>query len=161
MHSQRGRLFIFQPFCKIRQKVQKARMGLSKQRQQPLNLNWLNLLLLKQGSITLLSYIFLSAWGSGWGVSAKASFQYSNNMKMSSNEVILIATHVIDLGKAFIDPSNFILTENAQELLAIDSKEFTKKFGTHFLAGCTTECSMQVYFRRTGSSSDSKKEIAA
>ena len=37
----------------------------------------------------------------------------SNNMKMSSNEVILIATHTIDLGKAFIDPSNFILTENA------------------------------------------------
>ena len=34
-------------------------------------------------------------------------------MKMSNNEVILIATHIIDLGKAFIDPSNFILTENA------------------------------------------------
>ena len=34
-------------------------------------------------------------------------------MKMSSNEVILIATHTIDLGKAFIDPSNFIFTESA------------------------------------------------
>ena len=63
-------------------------------------------------------------------------------MKMSNNEVILIATHTIELGKAFIDPSNFILTENAQKLLAIDADEFTKKFGTHFLAGCTTECSM-------------------
>ena len=34
-------------------------------------------------------------------------------MKMSSEEVILIATHSIDLGKAFIDPSDFILTESA------------------------------------------------
>ena len=47
-------------------------------------------------------------------------------MKMSSNEVILIATHTIDLGKAFIDPSNFILTENAQKLLATNADEFTK-----------------------------------
>ena len=43
----------------------------------------------------------------------RPAFNTSNNMKMSSNEVILIATHTIDLGKAFIDPSNFIFTESA------------------------------------------------
>ena len=82
-------------------------------------------------------------------------------MKMSSNEVILIATHVIDRGKSYIDPSNFIFTKSAKKLLATNAEKFKKEFGTHFLAGCTTECSMQVYFRRTGTSSEDKKEIAA
>ena len=93
----------------------------------------------------LINYLIYkySAWGQWLGSVSKGQLLIAyNNMKMSSNEVILIATHTIDLGKAFIDPSNFICTESASDLLATDAKEFTKKFGSHFLAGCTTECSM-------------------
>ena len=86
-------------------------------------------------------------WGSGWGIEAKAEFSYSKQSTMSANEVVLIASHKIDLGKAFIDPSNFRLTSKAQKLLATNYDEFIEAYGTHFLAGTTTECAMNVIFR--------------
>ena len=49
-------------------------------------------------------------WGSGWGIEVKAEFSYSKQSTMSANEVVLLASHKIDLGKAFIDPSKFCLT---------------------------------------------------
>ena len=57
--------------------------------------------------------LFHRAWGSGWGILVKADFSNSKTIKMFSNEVILITSHKIDLGKAFIDPSNFFLTQRS------------------------------------------------
>ena len=37
---------------------------------------------------------------------------------MKKDEVILRARHGIDLGKSFVDPSNFVLTEVAKRTLA-------------------------------------------
>ena len=100
-------------------------------------------------------------WGSGWGCDVKASFSYSSDYKMSKNEVILIASHKIDLGKAFIDPSNFMLTQEAQMLLATNYEEFVTAYGTHFLAGITTECEMNALFRQTTTDETKKLEMAA
>jgi len=37
---------------------------------------------------------------------------------------MLKATHTIDLGKAFVDPSSFILSKTAKKLLATDQDGF-------------------------------------
>jgi len=37
---------------------------------------------------------------------------------------MLKATHTIDLGKSFIDPSSFILSKSAKELLATNQDGF-------------------------------------
>ena len=39
-----------------------------------------------------------SAWGTGWGVTAKASFSYSKSNTMKDDEVVLRAKHSINLG---------------------------------------------------------------
>jgi len=65
-----------------------------------------------------------SAWGSGWGVSAKASFSYSNDYKMNTNDVVLRARHRIDLGKSLIDPSEFVMIKDAIETLATNKELF-------------------------------------
>jgi hypothetical protein len=49
----------------------------------------------------------------------------SSQTKLKENEVMLKATHTIDLGKATLDPKNVILSKDARELLATDKKKFT------------------------------------
>lgn len=66
----------------------------------------------------------IMANGEGYGVKAAASIGVSHSSSISSNQVILKASHSIDLGKAFTDPSSFILSKSASRLLATDYKGF-------------------------------------
>jgi hypothetical protein len=61
---------------------------------------------------------------------------------------MLKATHVIDLGKATLDPKNVILTKDARELLATDKAKFTETYGTHFIAGYIKGCELSVFFKK-------------
>jgi len=60
----------------------------------------------------------------------------------------LRATHSIDLGKSLIDPGNFLLTANAITELATDRKKFESTYGTHFIVGAKTACSMVVNYKK-------------
>lgn len=86
-------------------------------------------------------------WGKGWGANIKADFSFSQEYSMKSDEVLLIASHNIDLGKDFVDPANFRFTTTARNLLATNYDEFIQNYGTHFLAGVTKKCDMRFFMR--------------
>ena len=98
---------------------------------------------------------------SNFGPKVKAKMSMDHSYSIQSNEVILRATHEIDLGKTILDPTNLALTKEAQVQLAISQNKFREKFGTHFIAGFTKKCSMDVFFRRKTSGTETKVQAAA
>lgn len=50
---------------------------------------------------------------------------------MKSNEVILKATHRIDLGKSQINPKEFILSKVAKKTLSNNLKNYNEAYGNY------------------------------
>jgi hypothetical protein len=67
---------------------------------------------------------------------------------ISKNEVVVTAEHEILLGKAFIEPSSFLMTKNAKLLLATNKEVFNKNYGTHYIAGTESSCLLKVSLRK-------------
>lgn len=58
------------------------------------------------------------AYGKGWGAKVAASFAINKQSSMNTNEVIVKASHSIELGKMQINPSSLKLTKIARTTLA-------------------------------------------